>query len=135
MNQKKLDGALSGVVEDCVNRVGVDLNTASPSLLSYVAGISSTIAKNIVKYREEKGRFKNRKELLKVDKLGPKAFEQCAGFLRISGGDEPLDQTGVHPESYIAAKKMMSKAGITGDDIKSGGVKDIYERILFTYKR
>ena len=133
MNQKKLDGALSGVVEDCVNRVGVDLNTASPSLLSYVAGISSTIAKNIVKYREEKGRFKNRKELLKVDKLGPKAFEQCAGFLRISGGDEPLDQTGVHPESYVAAKKMMDKAGISGDDIKSGGVKDIYERILFAY--
>ena len=133
MNQKKLDGALSGVVEDCVNRVGVDLNTASPSLLSYVAGISSPVAKNIVKYREEKGRFKNRKELLKVEKLGPKAYEQCAGFLRISGGDEPLDQTGVHPESYAAAKQMMSKAGISGDDIKGGGVQDIYERILFAY--
>ena len=133
MNQKKLDGALSGVVEDCVNRVGVDLNTASPSLLSYVAGISSPVAKNIVKYREEKGRFKNRKELLKVEKLGPKTFEQCAGFLRISGGDEPLDQTGVHPESYPATKEMMKKAGISGDDIKGGGVKDIYERILFAY--
>ena len=133
MNQKKLDAALSGVVEDCVNRVGVDLNTASPSLLSYVAGITGPVAKNIVKYREENGRFKNRKELLKVAKLGPKAYEQCAGFLRISGGDEPLDQTSVHPESYAAAKAMMSKTGISGSDITSGGVKDIDEKIFGAY--
>ena len=133
MNQKKLDAALTGVVEDCVNRVGVDLNTASPSLLSYVSGISGPVAKNIVKYREEKGRFKNRKELLKVAKLGPKAYEQCAGFLRISGGDEPLDQTAVHPESYDAAKAMMKKTGITGDDIKGGGVKDLDEKIFNAY--
>lgn len=133
MNQKKLDSALGGVVEDCVNRVGVDLNTASPSLLSYVAGISGPISKNIVKYREENGRFKNRKELLKVAKLGPKAYEQCAGFLRISGGDEALDQTAVHPESYEAAKAMMKKIGITSEDIKSGGTKDIEEKILFAY--
>lgn len=133
MNQKKLDGALSGVVEDCVNRVGVDLNTASPSLLSYVAGISGPVAKNIVKYRESKGKFKNRKELLKVEKLGPKAYEQCAGFLRISGGDEPLDQTAVHPESYAAAKAMMEKTGISGNDIKSGGARDIDEKIFNAY--
>ena len=133
MNQKKLDAALTGVVEDCVNRVGVDLNTASPSLLSYVAGISGPVSKNIVKYREEKGRFKNRKELLKVAKLGPKAYEQCAGFLRISGGDEPLDQTSVHPESYEAAKAMMAKTGITGEDIKGGGVSDIDEKIFQAY--
>ena len=133
MNQKKLDTALTGVVEDCVNRVGVDLNTASPSLLSYVAGISGPVSKNIVKYREEQGRFKNRKELLKVAKLGPKAYEQCAGFLRISGGDEPLDQTAVHPESYDAAKAMMSKTGITGEDIKGGGASDIDEKIFQAY--
>jgi len=133
MNQKKLDTALAGVVEDCVNRVGVDLNTASPSLLSYVAGISGPISKNIVKYREEKGRFKNRKELLKVAKLGPKAYEQCAGFLRISGGDEVLDQTAVHPESYDAAKAMMKKTGITADDIKSGGAADMDEKIFQAY--
>ena len=133
MNQKKLDSALSGVVEDCVNRVGVDLNTASPSLLSYVSGISGPIAKNIVSFREENGRFKNRKELLKVAKLGPKAYEQCAGFLRISGGDEPLDQTSVHPESYDAAKAMMKKTGIAGGDISSGGVKDFDEKIFKAY--
>ncbi len=133
MNQKKLDTALTGVVEDCVNRVGVDLNTASPSLLSYVAGISGPVSKNIVKYREEQGRFKNRKELLKVAKLGPKAYEQCAGFLRISGGDEPLDQTAVHPESYDAAKAMMSKTGISGEDIKGGGASDIDEKIFQAY--
>ena len=133
MNQKKLDTALTGVVEDCVNRVGVDLNTASPSLLSYVSGITAPVAKNIVAYRDEKGRFKNRKELLKVSKLGPKAYEQCAGFLRISGGDEPLDQTAVHPESYNAAKAMMQKTGITGDDIKGGGARDIDEKIFQAY--
>lgn len=133
MNQKKLDQALSGVVEDCVNRVGVDLNTASPSLLSYVSGITGAVAKNIVKYREENGRFKNRRELLKVAKLGPKAYEQCAGFLRISGGDEPLDQTAVHPESYDAAKAMMKKTGITGSDITGGGVKDLDEKIFGAY--
>ena len=103
MNQKKLGEALHGVVEDCVNKVGVDLNTASASLLEYISGISKTIAKNIVSYREENGRFTNRKQLLKVAKLGPKAFEQCAGFLRIQGGDNPLDATAVHPESYEAA--------------------------------
>ena len=104
MNQKKLGEALSGVVEDCVNKVGVDLNTASVSLLEYVSGVSKAIAKNIVTYREENGRFEDRKQLLKVAKLGPKAFEQCAGFLRISGGKNPLDATSVHPESYEAAE-------------------------------
>ena len=133
MNQKKLDSALTGVVEDCVNRVGVDLNTASPSLLSYVAGISGPVAKNIVKFREETGRFTNRKQLLKVAKLGPKAYEQCAGFLRISGGDEPLDQTAVHPESYQAAKAMMKKVGISGKDIESGGASDIDDKIFQAY--
>lgn len=106
MNQKKLSEALDGVVEDSVNKVGVDLNTASFSLLSHIAGVNKTIAKNIVSYREKNGRFKNRKELLKVEKLGPKAFEQCAGFLRISDGEEPLDATAVHPESYDAARKI-----------------------------
>ena len=133
MNQKKLDSALTGVVEDCVNRVGVDLNTASPSLLSYVAGISGPVANNIVKFREETGRFTNRKQLLKVAKLGPKAYEQCAGFLRISGGDEPLDQTAVHPESYQAAKAMMKKVGISGKDIESGGASDIDDKIFQAY--
>ncbi|MDY6324060.1 MAG: Tex family protein [Catonella sp.] len=120
MNQKKLSEALGAVVEDCVNRVGVDLNTASAPLLSYISGISKTIAKNIVTYREENGRFTNRKQLLKVAKLGPKAFEQCAGFMRISGGDEPLDATSVHPESYDAARKMLDKLGYSENDIKSG---------------
>ncbi len=120
MNQKKLSEALSGVVEDCVNKVGVDLNTASAPLLSYISGISSTIAKNIVSYREENGRFENRKELLKVAKLGPKAYEQCAGFMRIQSGDNPLDGTSVHPESYDAAKKLLKKQGYKPDDIRGG---------------
>ena len=109
MNQKKLDEALQGVVEDCVNKVGVDLNTASFSLLSYISGISQTLAKNIVAYREENGSFSSRRELLKVAKLGPKAYEQCAGFLRINGGKEPLDATGVHPENYAAVKQMLKE--------------------------
>lgn len=122
MNQKKLGDALSTVVEDCVNHVGVDLNTASVSLLEYVSGISKALAKNIVAYREEHGSFKNRKELLKVAKLGPKAFEQCAGFMRISGGENPLDGTSVHPESYEAATKLLTKLGYHLADIASGGL-------------
>ncbi len=118
MNQKKLGEALEGVVEDCVNKVGVDLNTASASLLEYVSGISKPIAKNIVAYREENGRFVSRAQLLKVPKLGPKAYEQCAGFLRIVGGKNPLDATSVHPESYEAATKLLDKLGFTPDDIK-----------------
>ena len=117
MNQKKLGESLNGVVEDCVNKVGVDLNTASAPLLSYISGISSTIAKNIVAYREENGRFADRRELLKVPKLGPKAFEQCAGFMRIQGGDNSLDSTGVHPESYEAAQKLLKKQGFTPEDV------------------
>ena len=120
MNQKKLSEALSGVVEDCVNKVGVDLNTASEPLLSYISGISSAIAKNIVVYREENGKFTNRKQLLKVAKLGPKAFEQCAGFMRIQDGDNPLDATSVHPESYAAAEELLKKQGFSVDDIKGG---------------
>lgn len=117
MNQKKLGESLNGVVEDCVNKVGVDLNTASAPLLSYISGISSTIARNIVAYREENGRFTDRRELLKVPKLGPKAYEQCAGFMRIQGGKNPLDMTGVHPESYEAAEKLLRKQGFTPEDI------------------
>lgn len=117
MNQKKLDEALTGVVEDCVNSVGVDLNTASAPLLSYISGISKVIAKNIVEYREENGAFTERKQLLKVAKLGPKAYEQCAGFLRIRGGKNPLDATSVHPESYDAAKKLLTKTGFTLGDV------------------
>ena len=120
MNQKKLGEALSGVVEDCVNKVGVDLNTASVSLLEYVSGISKAIAKNIVIYREENGQFTDRKELLKVAKLGPKAFEQCAGFLRIRGGKNPLDATSVHPESYAAAEKFLESMGMKPEDIFGG---------------
>lgn len=120
MNQKKLSGALSGVVEDCVNRVGVDLNTASAPLLSYISGISGAIAKNIVAYREENGRFVSRKQLLKVAKLGPKAFEQCAGFMRIQGGDNPLDGTSVHPETYEAAEKLLKKQGFSVEDLSGG---------------
>ena len=120
MNQKKLGEALNGVVEDCVNRVGVDLNTASPSLLTYVSGVSRPVAANIVAYREENGLFKNRKELLKVPKLGPKAFEQCAGFLRIRGGSNPLDATAVHPESYAAAEKLLEKLGLAASDLRKG---------------
>ncbi|MBR4776602.1 MAG: RNA-binding transcriptional accessory protein [Lachnospiraceae bacterium] len=119
MNQKKLGEQLEGVVEDCVNKVGVDVNTASASLLEYVSGISKPIAKNIVAYREENGRFLSRAELLKVPKLGPKAFEQCAGFLRIRGGKNPLDNTSVHPESYEAAKKLLESLGFTPQDIKT----------------
>ena len=133
MNQKQLDAALTGVVENCVNRVGVDLNTASPSLLSYIAGINAAVAKNIVAYREEHGRFESRKELLKVPKLGEKAFGQCAGFLRISGGKNPLDATSVHPESYAVAEMIMEKAGITAEDLAKGGVSDIEERIRKAY--
>ena len=117
MNQKKLGESLNGVVEDCVNKVGVDLNTASAPLLSYISGISSTIAKNIVAYREENGRFTDRRELLKVPKLGPKAYEQCAGFMRIQGGKNPLDSTGVHPESYKAAEELLKKQGFTPEDV------------------
>ena len=120
MNQKKLSEALTGVVEGCVNKVGVDVNTASASLLEYVSGITKAIAKNIVAYREENGRFTNRKQLLKVAKLGPKAFEQCAGFMRISEGDNPLDGTSVHPESYEAATKLLDKVGLNIQDIKGG---------------
>ncbi len=123
MNQKNLDNALTAVVEDCVNNVGVDLNTASPQLLSYISGISKPIAKNIVSYRENNGRFTNRKDLLKVPKLGPKAYEQCAGFMRILDGDEVLDSTSVHPESYEATKLLMKKLNISEDDLKSGGIK------------
>ena len=123
MNQKRLSETLTGVVEDCVNKVGVDLNTASPSLLGYISGISKTIAKNIVTYREEQGIFKSRKELLKVAKLGPKAYEQCAGFLRIPGGKDLLDNTGVHPESYQATKALLSNLGLTMEDVRSGNVK------------
>jgi len=116
MDQKKLSEALGGVVEDCVNRVGVDLNTASAPLLSYISGINKTLAKSIVDYREANGRFASRKQLLKVPKLGPKAFEQCAGFMRINGGSEPLDATSVHPESYDAARGLMKKLGLTTDN-------------------
>lgn len=120
MNQKKLGEALSGVVEDCVNKVGVDLNTASASLLEYISGISKVIAKNIVAYREENGSFTDRKQLLKVGKLGPKAFEQCAGFMRISGGKNPFDNTSVHPESYDAAEAMLTKLGYKKEDLGKG---------------
>ena len=120
MNQKKLSEALSGVVEDCVNKVGVDLNTASAPLLSYISGISGAIAKSIVAYREENGRFTDRKQLLKVAKLGPKAFEQCAGFMRIQNGTNPLDGTSVHPESYEAAEKLLKKQGFSLEDISGG---------------
>ncbi|MGN1376799.1 MAG: Tex family protein [Dorea sp.] len=120
MNQKKLSDALSGVVEDCVNKVGVDLNTASAPLLAYISGISAAVAKNIVAYREENGKFTNRKQLLKVAKLGPKAYEQCAGFMRIQGGENPLDGTSVHPESYDAAEKLLARQGFSVKDISGG---------------
>ena len=129
MNQKKLGEALTGVVEDCVNKVGVDLNTASVSLMEYVSGISKTIAKNIVVYREENGRFKDRRDLLKVSKLGPKAYEQCAGFLRIQGGKNPLDGTSVHPESYEAAEKLLNRLGYSLEDISEGKLKGISRKI------
>lgn len=129
MNQKKLNEALSGVVEDCVNKVGVDLNTASVSLLEYVSGISKTIAKNIVAYREENGRFDTRAQLLKVAKLGPKAYEQCAGFMRINDGKNPLDATGVHPESYEAAKQMLERLGFTTEDVKNRNLDGISKKV------
>ena len=129
MNQKKLSEALSGVVEDCVNKVGVDLNTASAPLLSYISGISSTIAKNIVAHREENGKFADRKELLKVAKLGPKAYEQCAGFMRIQGGKNPLDGTSVHPESYEAAEKLLAKLGYSTEDIVGGKLSGLSKSI------
>ena len=129
MNQKKLSEALGGVVEDCVNKVGVDLNTASVSLLEYISGISKTIAKNIVDYREENGKFTSRSQLLKVAKLGPKAFEQCAGFMRISDGKNPLDATGVHPESYDATKAVLEKLGYTMEDVKNRNVVGISKKV------
>ncbi len=136
MNQKKLSEALSGVVEDCVNRVGVDLNTASASLLEYISGISKTLAKNIVAYREANGRFSDRKELLKVAKLGPKAYEQCAGFMRITdgenpiaGGKNPLDTTSVHPESYEAAGKLLASMGYEKEDILSGALNGLSKKV------
>ena len=132
MNQKRLGEALGGVVEDCVNSVGVDLNTASASLLSYVSGINSAVAKNITLYREENGKFKNRKQLLKVAKLGNKAFEQCAGFLRITDGDNVFDNTSVHPESYKAALRLLERLGYELNDVITGNISDIKERISKT---
>lgn len=134
MNQKNLSEALQGVVEDCVNKVGVDLNTASASLLEYISGITKTIAKNIVVYREEKGAFTDRKQLLKVAKLGPKAFEQCAGFMRISGGKNPLDATSVHPESYGAATALLEKLGYRPEDLTCGGLQGISKKVV-DYKK
>lgn len=130
MNQKKLSAALTGVVEDCVNRVGVDLNTASASLLEYISGITKVIAKNIVLYREENGKFTDRRQLLKVAKLGPKAFEQCAGFMRIQGGRNPFDATSVHPESYEAAEKLLQKLGYEKADIGNGLLAGISKKML-----
>lgn len=134
MNQKNLGNALSAVVEDCVNSVGVDLNTASASLLEYVSGINKTLAKNIVAFREENGEFKSRNQLLKVPKLGPKAYEQCAGFLRVRDSEEVLDATSVHPESYAAAKALMKKLDISDAEIKCGGMKSIRRKIPDTSK-
>ncbi|MDO5696216.1 MAG: Tex family protein [Eubacteriales bacterium] len=125
MNQKKLGEALDGVVEDCVNKVGVDLNTASPSLLARIAGVSRTVAENIVAYRDENGRFEHRRKLLKVAKLGPKMFQQCAGFLRIPGGSEPLDNTAVHPEHYEATYRLLTAAGYTKADLAAGRVRGL----------
>lgn len=135
MNQKRLGEALGGVVESCVNSVGVDLNTASPSLLSYVAGINSTVAKNIIAYREENGKFESRKELLKVPKLGNKAFEQCAGFLRIADGKNVLDNTSVHPESYGAADELLKRLGYSENDVLEGNIADIKDRLSKTDKK
>lgn len=134
MNQKHLSEALGNVVEDCVNKVGVDLNTASASLLEYISGISKVIAKNIVAYREENGAFTNRRQLLKVAKLGPKAFEQCAGFMRIAGGDNPLDGTSVHPESYKAALELLKRAKLEPEEIAKGGAAGISKKIT-DYKK
>lgn len=129
MNEKRLDGALSGVLEDCVNSVGVDLNTASVSLLKFVAGLNASVAKNIVAYREENGRFRSRKQLLKVPKLGEKAYTQCAGFLRIDGGDNILDNTAVHPESYVKAEKLLALFSYTKEDVKARRISDLRQRI------
>ena len=129
MNQKRLSETLQGVVEDCVNSVGVDLNTASPSLLSYISGINSVIAKNIVEYRETNGKFKRREELKKVKKLGDKTFEQCAGFLRIPDGDNVLDNTSVHPESYEAAKKLLDIMGYSLEDVKNRKLDGLVEKV------
>ena len=129
MNQRKLDDTLGGVVEDCVNKVGVDLNTASAALLEHISGITGTIAKNIVAYREANGKFMSRRDLLKVPKLGPKAYEQCAGFLRITGGKNPLDATGVHPESYEATRKLLEKLGYSEEEITGGGLTGISKKI------
>ena len=129
MNQKRLSEALGGVVEDSVNKVGVDLNTASAPLLEYISGITKTLAKNIVAYREANGRFADRRQLLKVPKLGPKAYEQCAGFLRITGGTNPLDTTSVHPESYEAAMKLLTSLGYSAEDVTGGGLKGISRKV------
>ena len=129
VSPKKLDESLEGIVEDCVNSVGVDLNMATASLLSYISGINSSIAANIVAYREENGKFKNRKELLKVKRLGAKAFEQCAGFLRVMESNEPLDNTSVHPESYSDAKKLLKTLGYSDEDLKNNGLVDIENRV------
>ncbi len=134
MNQKHLGETLGGVVEDCVNKVGVDLNTASASLLEYISGINKTLAKNIVAYREENGAFSSRKQLLKVAKLGPKAFEQCAGFMRILGGENPLDSTSVHPESYKAAQALLKRLGYSAEDLKKGGLTGISKKAI-DYKK
>ena len=129
MPPKQLDSALDGIVEECVNNVGADLNTASASLLKRVAGLSATVCENIVKYREENGEFSSRAQLKKVPKLGPKAFEQCAGFLRVIESKNPLDSTGVHPESYDVAKKLLELCGCKADDIKNGGISTIEEKV------
>ena len=129
MDKKRLDSVLSGVLEDCVNSVGVDLNTASVSLLKYVAGLNAGIAKNIVTYREENGKFVSRKDILKVPKLGEKAFTQCAGFLRITDGSNILDNTAVHPESYAAAEKLLTLFGYTADDVKAGKISDLPKKV------
>ena len=134
MNQRKLDDTLGGIVEDCVNKVGVDLNTASAALLEHISGITGTIAKNIVAYREANGKFMSRRDLLKVPKLGPKAYEQCAGFMRITGGKNPLDATSVHPESYEAATAILKKTGFTPEDITSGNIKGL-SLIISDYKK
>jgi len=129
MKPARLDAALTGVVEDCVNSVGVDLNTASHSLLSYISGINATSAKNIVKYREENGEFKNRAQILKVPKIGAKAFQQCAGFLRVTDSKEILDNTGVHPESYDAARALLCEFGYTEDDVRAGKLADLRGKV------
>jgi uncharacterized protein len=129
MPEKQLDEALSGVVEDCVNAVGVDVNTASPSLLTYVAGLNGTTARNLVKFREENGAFTSRKQVLKVPKLGPKAFEQCAGFLRVPESKSPLDNTAVHPESYDAVKTLLELTGCTLKDVAAGKLADLPEKV------